>query len=271
MNFQSKIQSSLKRWSLLLVILFSFNIGFARSVIVHQIIANDTCPTTTYLNEQMYQCELTLHAHPSQKLMLNFNQLELNCSDTLYVYDGPNVFGNPAFKLTCENDTGTMIYSTTNSLTLEYLTADSLGFNSNDFLLAYAPFNDSLNDCDGFVCRFDGKYCISSEFVFDGYFHCEDRTDELSICFEGAVYDRIKLSKLICIAIASFILLLGIIWLCVHIRRKVIRNRAVINRNEGNLNEKLSLFWDISTSLIFDWERAHKSLKEMECFTNLVL
>lgn len=239
MYFKSTIQLSLKRLFLLVIL---FYIGFVRSEIARQNITTDTCQTTTYLNVQMYQCELTLHADdPWQKLMLNFNYLELNCSDTLYISEGSTVSEGAAFKLTCENETGTMIYSSTDSITLKYVTADSLGFNSNDFVLAYAPFHDARNGCDGFVCKDDEKYCISSDFVFDRYFQCEDRTDELSLCLGlGVRYDRIRLVVYICIAVAGFMLLLGIVWICSY--NEVCRNRAVINRNDGNLNEKLSLF-----------------------------
>lgn len=230
MYFNSKIQLNSIQW--IWLILFSLlNLKFVRSVIVHQQITNSSCQIINYLKDQMYQCELTLYTtETSERIILNFNRLEINCTDTLYIYDGPNTLGEPTYKLTCDNKTGSVIYSTNNSLSLEYVTADDLGFNSKDFYLVYTSFNDSSNGCDGFVCQDENKYCIFRESECDGYFHCGDGSDErdcrLSYDEDGG--GRIKLIALICFA--SCIVLLGIIWLCAH-TRKVMRNRAVIQRN----------------------------------------
>lgn len=156
----------------------------------------------------------------------------MNCTDTLYIYDGPTISGDPAFKLTCENKTGSVVYSTSNSISLEYLTADDLGFNSNDFFLVYTSFNDSTNGCDGFTCGDENKYCISPELECDGWTHCSDGSDEVKCMIYDDSGDSIKIISIVCFA--SFILFLGIIWLCAH-TIKLMKNRARIQR-EGIAN-----------------------------------
>lgn len=233
MNFKSKIALSLFPW--ILVILVTFNIEFVRSVIVDQQIANSTCQPITYLKDQkMFKCELKLYSnHLSARLILNFNRLQLKCSDTFSIYDSSNISGDPRFNLTCENTTGSVIYSTNNSLSLKFVTGDDLGFNSNDFHLVYTSFNETNIEtyCDGFICRDENRCCISREFQCDGYYHCGDGSDESYDCMmssDASDRERIRLIALICFA--SFILLLGTIWLCAH-TRKLMRNRAVIQRN----------------------------------------
>ncbi len=120
MSLCSKIKLRSIWW--IWVVLFTFsNIKFVRSVIHgYEETKNITCDAVTYFKDPMYQCELTLHADQfpewrkparleskeSSRLMLNFNYLQLNCTDTMYIYDGPNVSGEPAFRLTCENESG---------------------------------------------------------------------------------------------------------------------------------------------------------------------
>lgn len=219
----------------ILVVLFALsNIKFVRSVIVSygETINNTTCEAITYHEDRMYQCEFTLHANQflSERLLLNFNKLQLKCSDTIYIYDSPNVSGDPTFTLTCENKTGIVIYSTNDSILFELVTADPSRLHSEDFYLVYTSFTDSKNGCDGFVCKDGNKYCIPQEFRCNGYYHCEDGSDEgIEDCMEyDDGDDRIKLITPVCVA--SFILLLGIVWLCAH-TRKIMRNRAVIQRN----------------------------------------
>lgn len=229
MYFNSKIQSISIRciW----VIFFSLpNISFVRSVIVNQNITNNsTCQTITFNNDQMYQCDYTLYSKElSERIILNFNLLQLNCSDHLYIYDSANTSGDPAYILTCKNTTRSVIYSTSNAVSLIYVTADYLGLNSKDFYLAYTSFNESTSVCDGFVCGDERKYCISGESHCDGYYHCSDGSDESDCMMYDDSDDKIKLIALVCFA--SFILLLGIIWLCAH-TKKVMRNRAIIQRN----------------------------------------
>ncbi|KAG4070711.1 hypothetical protein HA402_013631 [Bradysia odoriphaga] len=161
--------------------------------------------------------------------MINLNQFHLNCTDTIYIYDGPSVSGDPAYKLTCESKTGSVIYSSNNSLSLELVTGNAAGFDTSDFYLAYTSFNGSENGCDGFVCQDENKYCIPELNMCDFYIHCSDGSDEGDTCLKyDDNGDTVKLIALVCFA--SFILLLGCIWLCAH-TRKIMRNRAAIQRN----------------------------------------
>lgn len=208
------------------------NFKIVQSVIFRLETGNDTCEPITYSKEQMNQCVVTLRTNElSERLMLKFNQLQLNCTDTLFIYDGPSVTGSPAFELTCKNQTAPMIYSTNNSVSLELITSNDLGFESKDFYLAYTPFNESKNGCnDGYVCQDENKYCIPGLYWCDGYYHCSDDSDE-DVKGGCVKYDdgddTIKLIALACFV--GFLLLLGSIWLCAH-TRKVMRNRAAIQR-----------------------------------------
>lgn len=112
-------------------------------------------------------------------------------SQALYIYDGP-ITGDPAFKLTCANKTAPVIYSTDNTISLEYITASDLGFNLNDFQLVYTSFNDSTNGCDGFICGDSNKYCTSQQLHCDGWTHCSDGSDEE----DCAIYDDTTIEKL---------------------------------------------------------------------------
>lgn len=235
MYINLKIRLNLIRW--ICVALFALtNTGFVRSVVHQNDLLNNTCRSIMYKGQVLYQCELNLKAkETSERLMLRFGQLQLNCSDTLSIYDSSNTFGTPAFKFSCENTTDSvgMIYSTKDSLSIEYITADELGFNSNDFYLIYASFNDSTNGCNGFICGDERKYCIYPELHCDGYTHCSDGSDESDCMKTDDHTDEVKLIALVCFV--SFIILLGVIWLCAH-TRKVMRNRAAIQRNGINNN-----------------------------------
>lgn len=235
MYIQSKIRSSLIRW--ICVVLFTFNIGSVRSVIVHQNhTLNNTCQSVMHRGQQLYQCELNLKAkEASERLMIRFRQLQLNCSDTLSVYDSSNTFGTPAFKFTCEDNTESVgsIHSTNDSFTIEFITADELGFDSNDFNLIYASFTSSTNGCNGFVCKDENEYCIDRELQCDAVIHCSDGSDESDCERYDDHSNEVKLIALV--SFVSFIILLGIIWLCAH-TRNVMRNRAAIQRNGINNN-----------------------------------
>lgn len=229
MYFGTKNQLNLIRWCWVVLLALS-NTKFVQSVIVGPYPSNATCEAITYHKDQMYQCELTLSANAMpERLMVNFNRFHLNCTDTLYVYDGPSISGDPAFTLNCENQTDT-IYSTSNSLSLELVTTNELGFDSQDFYVVYTPFTESENGCDGFVCRDENRYCIPREYECDSYDHCSGGSDEGTNCLSSYddSGDMIKLIALVCFA--SFILFLGSIWLCAH-TRKIMRNRAAIQRN----------------------------------------
>lgn len=236
MHIDSKIRLSLLQWICVAVFTLT-NTGFVRSFVHQNYPSNNTCSTVMYKGQVLHQCELNLKANEaSERLMLRFDHLQLNCTDIISVYDSSNTFGTPAFKFTCENNTDSvgMIYSTTDSLSLEYITADELGFDSNNFHLVYTSFKNSTDGCnDGFECRDENKYCISNYLRCDAVINCSDGSDE-SDC---VVYDDhtgyVKLIALVCFV--SFIVLLGIIWLCAH-TRKVMRNRAAIQRNGINNN-----------------------------------
>ncbi|XP_076245944.1 uncharacterized protein LOC143186258 [Calliopsis andreniformis] len=130
-------------------------------------------------NERDLDCTITFQTHSIlQRFMLRFDQLQLDCNDHLYIYDGAHAVSSYKADLSCRNTKQTVgaIYTRTNFVTLKYVT-DSWGTNANGFRLVITAVKDPKHTCKDFRCT-ENKFCIETDLLCDGVNHCGDGSDE---------------------------------------------------------------------------------------------
>ncbi|XP_029659615.1 uncharacterized protein LOC115233379 isoform X2 [Formica exsecta] len=133
----------------------------------------------TSQNERDLDCAITFQTHSIlQRFMLRFDQLQLDCNDHLYIYDGAHAVGSYKADLSCRNTKQTVgaIYTRTNFVTLKYVT-DAWGTNSNGFRLVITAVKDPKHTCKDFRCT-QNEFCIEMDLLCDGVNHCGDGSDE---------------------------------------------------------------------------------------------
>ncbi|XP_018400829.1 PREDICTED: uncharacterized protein LOC108778210 [Cyphomyrmex costatus] len=133
----------------------------------------------TSQNERDLDCAITFQTHSIlQRFMLRFDQLQLDCNDHLYIYDGAHAVGSYKADLSCRNTKQTVgaIYTRTNFVTLKYVT-DGWGTSSNGFRLVITAVKDPKHTCKDFRCT-QNEFCIETDLLCDGVNHCGDGSDE---------------------------------------------------------------------------------------------
>lgn len=133
----------------------------------------------TSKNERDLDCAITFQTHSIlQRFMLRFDQLQLDCNDHLYIYDGAHAVGSYKADLSCRNTKHSVgaIYTRTNFVTLKYVT-DAWGTNMNGFRLVITAVKDPKHTCKDFRCT-QNEFCIETDLLCDGVNHCGDGSDE---------------------------------------------------------------------------------------------
>ncbi|XP_046455536.1 uncharacterized protein LOC124203013 isoform X2 [Daphnia pulex] len=146
-------------------------------------------------NEHNLDCLITFQTETVlQRFMLRFDQLQLDCNDHLFIYDGAHATGVYKADLSCRHtrqSVGT-ITTRTNFVTLKYVT-DAWGTETSGFHLVVTAFKDKTE----FVCRdfrcAQKDFCISTDLLCDGVNHCGDNTDETttSLCADSDQHFKI--------------------------------------------------------------------------------
>ncbi|XP_068975008.1 uncharacterized protein loaf isoform X1 [Bombus flavifrons] len=129
--------------------------------------------------EKDLDCTITFQTHSIlQRFMLRFDQLQLDCNDHLYIYDGAHAVSSYKADLSCQNTKQSVgaIYTRTNFVTLKYVT-DSWGTISNGFRLVITAVKDPKHTCKDFRCT-QNEFCIETDLLCDGVNHCGDGSDE---------------------------------------------------------------------------------------------
>ncbi|XP_043492652.1 uncharacterized protein LOC122518047 isoform X1 [Polistes fuscatus] len=133
----------------------------------------------TSKHERDLDCAITFQTHSIlQRFMLRFDQLQLDCNDHLYIYDGAHAVGSYKADLSCRNTKNSVgaIYTRTNFVTLKYVT-DAWGTNMNGFRLVITAVKDPKHTCKDFRCT-QNEFCIETDLLCDGVNHCGDGSDE---------------------------------------------------------------------------------------------
>ncbi|XP_059088500.1 uncharacterized protein LOC131884677 isoform X1 [Tigriopus californicus] len=158
-------------------------------------------------NERDINCVFTFQTESIlERFMLRFEELNMDCNDKLFIYDGAHAIGAHKANLSCEKTihtfgSGGVIYTRTNFITLKYIT-DSWGTDQNGFRLVITAFKDKSGGCrDGFQC--ENGICIDKDLVCDNINHCGDGEDERSSQFcslkrTGALFSAIMSTGRIC-------------------------------------------------------------------------
>ncbi|XP_066601666.1 uncharacterized protein [Prorops nasuta] len=135
----------------------------------------------TSQDERQLDCVITFQTHSIlQRFMLRFDQLQLDCNDHLYIFDGAHIVDHYKVDLSCRNTKQTVgaIYTRTNFVTLKYVT-DAWGTNRNGFSLVITAVKEFKHTCKDFRCT-QNKFCIATDLLCDGVNHCGDSSDETS-------------------------------------------------------------------------------------------
>ena len=141
----------------------------------------DGAVITSSRDENM-NCTLTFQTElVSQRFMLRFDDLRLDCYDHLYVYDGDGFAGQSKVNLSCRSTRGDygLIFFHSNYVTLKYQT-DQWSQSGDGFTLVITAVRDTP-DCRSFKCH--NTYCISYDLICDGVDHCGDNSDETNPTF----------------------------------------------------------------------------------------
>ncbi|KAI9550054.1 hypothetical protein GHT06_001666 [Daphnia sinensis] len=146
-------------------------------------------------NEHNLDCLITFQTETVlQRFMLRFDQLQLDCNDHLFIYDGAHATGVYKADLSCRHtrqSVGT-ITTRTNFVTLKYVT-DAWGTETSGFHLVVTAFKDKTElVCRDFRCA-QKDFCISTDLLCDGVNHCGDNTDETttSLCADSEQHFKI--------------------------------------------------------------------------------
>ncbi|XP_074605154.1 uncharacterized protein LOC141858338 isoform X1 [Brevipalpus obovatus] len=132
----------------------------------------------TSTRDENMNCTLTFQTEKvSQRFMLRFDDLRLDCNDHLYIYDGDGSAGPTKVHLTCRStrdDMGKIVLGS-NYVTLKYQT-DHWSQAGDGFTLVITATRDAPN-CPTYKCQYN-NYCISTDLLCDGVDHCGDKSDE---------------------------------------------------------------------------------------------
>ncbi|XP_053971283.1 uncharacterized protein LOC128872516 isoform X2 [Hylaeus volcanicus] len=206
-------------------------------------------------NERDLDCTITFQTHSIlQRFMLRFDQLQLDCNDHLYIYDGAHAVSSYKADLSCRNTKQTVgaIYTRTNFVTLKYIT-DSWGTNANGFRLVITAVKDPKHSCKDFRCT-QNEFCIETDLICDGVNHCGDGSDEATstLCANSEVSTILGMQTT-WFAVALVFLILsvaglvtaGVLCFC---RQRVATPRHLHNAHNAQSHPPVSFPWIPSSS-----------------------
>lgn len=198
-------------------------------------------------NERNLDCAITFQTHSIlQRFMLRFDQLQLDCNDHLYIYDGAHAVSNFKADLSCRNTHLTVgsIYTRTNFVTLKYVT-DGWGTDANGFRLVITAVKDPKHTCKDFRCTLK-EFCIDDDLVCDGVNHCGDGSDELAspLCSNTEASTILGMQKTwfavaaVFLVLSTMALVAGTV-LC-YCRKRVVTPRHLQNTNNTHPHQPVS-------------------------------
>ncbi|XP_076546802.1 uncharacterized protein LOC117611637 isoform X2 [Osmia lignaria lignaria] len=192
-------------------------------------------------HEKDLDCTITFQTHSIlQRFMLRFDQLQLDCNDHLYIYDGAHAVSSYKADLSCRNTKQSVgaIYTRTNFVTLKYVT-DSWGTITNGFRLVITAVKDPKHACKDFRCT-QNEFCIETDLLCDGVNHCGDGSDEAtSICANSETSTILGMQK-IWFAVALVFLILSVAGLVTAAVLCFCRQRATTPRHPHNAHNAQS-------------------------------
>ncbi|XP_011332428.1 uncharacterized protein LOC105276481 isoform X2 [Ooceraea biroi] len=214
----------------------------------------------TSQNERELDCSITFQTHSIlQRFMLRFDQLQLDCNDHLYIYDGAHAVGSYKADLSCRNTKQTVgaIYTRTNFVTLKYIT-DAWGTNANGFRLVITAVKDPKHTCKDFRCT-QNEFCIETDLLCDGVNHCGDGSDEATstLCANSEVSTILGMQTTwFAIALVFLILSMGglvtaaVLCFC---RQRVPTPRHPHNAHNAQSHPPVSFPWIPSSSRLIQY------------------
>lgn len=189
-------------------------------------------------------CVITFHTDTIlQRFMLRFEELKLDCSDHLYIYDGTNAYGNHTADLSCGHNKQNvgLIYTDGQYVTLKYVTDGWIQLGSG-FKLVLTAIKRLQGSCGkDFRCK--NGFCIDSDLLCDGVNHCNDNSDEssLALCYDdGAVGQVLGMGVNIFIAVVVGIFVVCFVCIVAVVVCICKRNRANGLNQQGNLGSNQS-------------------------------
>ncbi|XP_035693438.1 low-density lipoprotein receptor-related protein 12-like isoform X1 [Branchiostoma floridae] len=136
-------------------------------------------------------CQLTLSAHSGNYIHVTVHTMSINCNgDSLSIYRGRSValfelLGSPicgTSQIAFTTEEGGY-FSSTNKLTLHFVSDSSSSPKGSGFNITYAEYNTSPCSSAEFPCS--NARCISADLTCDMHDHCGDGSDETG-CTNGS-------------------------------------------------------------------------------------